>query len=56
MGIPEAEIDVGKLRELRLRVARELFLRALAAVVGDDQADEIVRTLDAREGAGGSTE
>ncbi len=55
MGIP-VEIDVHILLELRPRVAPEVFLRALAAVAGDDQAGEIVRALDELEGAGDSAE
>ena len=56
MGIPDAEFDVRELLELRRRVAREVFVRALAAVAGDDQASEIMRALDEREGAAGSAE
>jgi hypothetical protein len=56
MGIPEAKIDLRKLLELRSRVAREVLLHALAAVTGDDEAAEIVRVLDEREGASASTE
>lgn len=47
IGIPDAEFDVRELLELRPRVTGEVFLRALAAVAGDDQAGEIVRILDA---------
>jgi tetratricopeptide (TPR) repeat protein len=56
MGIPQAEIDERKLLELRPRVTGEVFLRALAAVVGNDQAGEIVRMLDELAGADGSGE
>ena len=52
MGIPEVQINRGKLLELRPRVDDAAFTRALAAAVGEDTASEIVRALDGIEDAG----